>query len=188
MKENYLKINAGKTKSIVIGSPYQVRNWQDNTITLINNEDGKELEKLNTVLSLGVNIDSTLSLKNFVNTKCSEAYFKIRNISRLRYCLGAPMRIMLVRNLLLSKLDYCNAILANIPKYLINKLQRILNASVRFIYNIKKHDHISYYLKKAHFLPVQKRIDFKLCTFVLKIIHNLAPTYLNDLVKVHIPF
>ena len=76
MKENYPKINDGKTKFIVIGSPYQVRNCQDNTINLINNEDGKELEKLNTVLSLGVNIDSTLSLKNFANTKCSEAYFK----------------------------------------------------------------------------------------------------------------
>ena len=53
------------------------------------------------------------------------------------------MRIMLVRNLILSKLDYCNAIRANIPKYLINILQRVLNASVRFIYNIKKHDHRS---------------------------------------------
>ena len=60
-----------------------------------------------------------------------------------------------------------------------------MNASVRVIYDIKKHDHISYYHKKAHFLPVQKRIDFKLCIFVLKI--NLATTYLNDLVKLHIP-
>ena len=63
----------------------------------------------------------------------------------------------------------------------------MLNASVRFIYNIKKHNHIPYYLKKAHFLPVQKCIDFKLCTFVFKIIHNLAPTYLNNLAKLHIP-
>ena len=70
---------------------------------------------------------------------------------------------MLVQNLILSKVDYCNATLANISKYLINKLQRVMNAGVRFIYNIKKHDHISYYLKKAHFL----RIDFKLCTQVV---------------------
>ena len=97
------------------------------------------------------------------------------------------MRIMLVRNLILSKLEYCNAILPNIPKYLINKLQRVLNVSVRFIYDIKKHDHISYYLKKAKFLPVQKHVDFKLCTLVFKIKHKLAPTYLNDLVKLHIP-
>jgi hypothetical protein len=187
MNQNFLKINAGKTKFIIIGSPYQVRNHQGNAITLINDEDGKELEKLHTVLSLGVTIDSTLSMKNFVNTKCSEAYFKLKNISRLRYYLDTSMRIMLVRNLILSKLDYCNAILANIPKYMINKLQRVLNASVRFIYDIKKHEHISYYVKKAHFLPVRKRVDFKLCTLVFKIIHKLAPTYLNNLVKLHIP-
>ena len=62
-----------------------------------------------------------------------------------------------------------------------------MNASVRFIYDTKKHDHISYYLKKAHFLPVKKRIEFKLCTLVFKITHNLASTYLKDLVKLHIP-
>ena len=52
MKQNYLKINAGKTKIIVNGSPYQ-----GNAITLINDDAAKELEKLNTLLYLGVTIE-----------------------------------------------------------------------------------------------------------------------------------
>ena len=60
MKENYLKINAGKTKFIVIGSLYQVRDCQDNTITLINNEDGKELEQRVVVLFLFLVSDATV--------------------------------------------------------------------------------------------------------------------------------
>ena len=116
MTGNFLKINPGKTKFLVIGSPYNIRNNQGKTLNLINQDDGKTLEKLNTVLTLGVNIDSTLSMTSFVNAKCSEGYCKLRNIRRLLYGLDTSMRIMLVRNLILSKLDYCNATLANAPK------------------------------------------------------------------------
>ena len=82
MKENYLKNKCWKDKiycnRFTVSSEELRRQYYHFNKK---NEDGKELEKLNTVLSLGVNIDSTLSLKNFVNTKCSEAYFKLRNIS-----------------------------------------------------------------------------------------------------------
>ena len=138
-----------------------MRNNPDCTIKLFNEGNGKELEKLSTVLTLGVNIDSTISMKTFVNAKCSEAYYKLRNIGRLRPYIDTPVRIMLVRNLILSKLDYCNAILANVPDYLVKKLQKVLNASVRFIYDVKKYDHITAFLKKAHFLPVKQRIQYK---------------------------
>ena len=187
MTTNYLKINPGKTKFIVIGSPYTMRNNPDCTIKLFNESDRKELEKLSTVLTLGVNIDSTISMKAFVNAKCSEAYYKLRNIGRLRSYIDTPVRIMLVRNLILSKLDYCNAILANVPDYLVKKLQKVLNASVRFIYDVRKHEHISAFLQKAHFLPVKQRIQYKLCILVFKIVNGVAPAYLSDMVSLFTP-
>ena len=61
-----------------------MRNNQICPIKLFDESNGKELEKLDTVLTLGVTIDSTISMETFVNSKCSEAYFKLRNISRLR--------------------------------------------------------------------------------------------------------
>ena len=182
MATNFLKINPGKTKFIVIGSPYNVRNRHGDDLRLFN-EDDKELDKLNTVLSLGVHIDSTMSMKSFVNAKCSEAYYTLRNIGRLKYCLDTSTRIMLVRSLILSKLDYCNAILANIPDYLINRLQRVQNASIRFIYDIKKRDHVSSFLKEAHFLPIKQRIKYKLCLTVHKILNGHSPEYLEDTIK-----
>ena len=134
MGTNFLKINPGKTKFIVIGSSYNIKNDFGGELIVLNDADGKEIEKLNAVVLLGVTIDSTISMKTFINTKCSEAYYKLRNIGRLRSCLDTAMRLMLVQNLILSKLDYCNALLANTPNYLINKLQKVMNGSVRFIY------------------------------------------------------
>ena len=178
MGTNVSKINPGKTKFIVIGSSYNIKNDFGDELIVLNDADGKEIEKLNAVVLLGVTIDSTISMKTFINTKCSEAYYKLRNIGRLRSCLDTAMRLMLVQNLILSKLDYCNALLANTPNYLINKLQKVMNAGVRFIYNVRKHEHISLFLQKAHFLPVKQRIKHKLCMTVFKILYKLAPKYL----------
>ena len=43
---------------------------------------------------------------------------------------------MLVKSLILSKLDYCNALYAGLPKTLIKKLQGVLRNCIRFIYNL----------------------------------------------------
>ena len=52
-----------------------MRNNRICPIKLFGESNGKELEKLDTVLTLGVSIDRTISMKTFVNSKCSEAYF-----------------------------------------------------------------------------------------------------------------
>jgi hypothetical protein len=187
MSLNFLKINPGKTKFLIIGSKHNIRNDFGNGLVLLNESNGKEIEKLNKVLLLGVNVDSTISMEAFVNSKCSEVYYKLRNIGRIRSCLDIPMRIMLVRNLILSKLDYCNSILANIPEYMVHKLQKVLNASVRFIYDVPKYAHISSYVQKAHFLPIKQRIQYKLSLVIFKILHGIAPKYLNGMISLYKP-
>ena len=164
-----------------------MRNNRIYPIKLFGESNWKELEKLNTVLTLGVTIDSTISMKTFVNSKCSEAYFQLRNIGRLRPYLDTSLRTTLVRNLILSKLDYCNAILAIVPGYVIKKMQEVLNASVRFIFNVRKHEHITPYFRMAHFLPVKQRIHYKLCTLAFKIVNGHAPEYLADTVSMFVP-
>ena len=79
-------------------------------------------------------------------------------------------------------MDYCNSILANIPQKSIQRLQKLINASVRFIYNLRKREHVSFYAKQTHILPAAYRIKYKLTTLVHKIINGKAPPYLSDLI------
>ena len=66
----------------------------------------------------------------------------------------------------LSRLDYCNAILAGLPKTTIAPLQRAQNAAARLVAQIWPRDHVSNVLRDLHWLPVQQRI---LCvTFVTR--------------------
>ena len=86
----------------------------------------------------------------------------------------------MVKSYVVSKLDFCNALYANVSKTLLTKLQRVLNASVRFIFNIPTSEDVNFYSKELHLLPVKYRIIYKLCVIVFKILNGLAPKYLQD--------
>ena len=74
-----------------------------------------------------------------------------------------------------------------LPKYLVQRLQRIQNTSARILTLTKKYDHVSQILRKLHWLPVNKRIAFKILTLVFRCKRNLAPGYLRDLLIDYIP-
>ena len=86
-----------------------------------------------------------------------------------------------------SKLDFCNSLLYGRPKYDINKLQSVQNAAARVIACLRKFDHISDALKELHWLPVEQRIIFKSNLICFKILNNLVPGYLVDLLHAYEP-
>ena len=49
----------------------------------------------------------------------------------------------LVTSLVLSRLDYGNAILAGIPSYLVTRLQSVINAAARLVFSSWSFDHIT---------------------------------------------
>ena len=73
----------------------------------------------------------------------------------MRYYLGTETKRMLVNANILSRLDYCNILLSGSCASLLDRLQRIINASVRFIFNLTSHQSVTEYTKQCHFLPVQ---------------------------------
>ena len=95
--------------------------------------------------------------------------------------MDRPLRNMLVH----SKLDYCNSLLANCPKYLIYKLQKVQNAAIRFICNARKRAPTSGLLKEAHFLPVEYRIKYKLCMLAHKSVCAKSPDYISSELRLH---
>jgi hypothetical protein len=78
-----------------------------------------------------------------------------------------------------SKVDYCNALLAGQPDYVVCRLQSVLHAAARLIFSLRKFNHITKILRdRLHWLQVQERVDFKLCLLEYKARHGLAPDYI----------
>jgi len=59
---------------------------------------------------------------------------------------------MLVVALVLSRLDYGNAVLVGLPGYLYSRLQSVLNAAARSIAGLRRSDHITDTLASFHWL------------------------------------
>ena len=93
----------------------------------------------------------------------------------------------MVDALVTSRLDYCTALLYELPETMLKRLQRVQNCAARLICRRKKHDHVTPLLKELHWLPIHVRPTYKLLTIAYSLMHGLAPEYLPELLDRHHP-
>jgi len=77
-----------------------------------------------------------------------------------------------------SRRDYCNSVLYGVDDGLLKKLQAVQNAAARVTTETRKYDHIRPVLRELHWLPVRKRIVYKMAVMVYKCLRGMAPSYL----------
>ena len=88
-----------------------------------------------------------------------------------------------MQSFVISRIDYCNAILYGLPAIRVNRLQRVQNAAARLLTNTPRYSHITPVMINLHWLPVKFRITFKVNLLTFKALHGLAPAYLSDIVS-----
>ena len=71
-----------------------------------------------------------------------------------------------------------------LPQCQILKLQRVQNAAARIALDLSKFCYITPALRQLHWLPVIKRIQFKILLLTFKAIHGLSPPYIRELITV----
>ena len=87
----------------------------------------------------------------------------------------------LVASFVLSRLDYCNVILAGLPDVSIRPLQRVLNTAARVVLGQGPRDSATAALKELHWLPVRTRVEYKLCLLTHRALNGTAPRYIREL-------
>jgi hypothetical protein len=131
---------------------------------------------------LGVIFDSRLDLKEHLKSVTKSASFAIYKIGQICKYLDSNTTERLVHAFVSSRLDCCNSLLFGLPKCDIAKLQRIQNSAARLVSRTKYRDHMTPVLEKLHWLPVEYRIEYKILLLTFKALHDLAPTYIKDLI------
>ena len=174
---NHLKVNDDKTK-VIFFSPKKTLN------PAMNIKFGSEIVKPSAcVKNLGVKMDNLMSMEKHINKITKSAYFHIRNISKIRKCLDNDTTKTLVQAFVISRIDYCNSLLINLPQKLLKKVQRAQNSAARLVAKVPKRTHITPVLKDLHWLPVTARITFKVLLQTYKCVNGFAPMYLKELLS-----
>ena len=179
---NLLQVNDDKTETIYF-TPKRTSDFLKNPVlfgsSLVDAEDCIEY--------LGIQFDSLLNLEKHVNKTTSSAYFHLKNISKIRKYLDVDSAKTLIQSAVVSRIDYCNSLLYNVPQRITNKLQRVQNHAARVICKKKRRDHMTPVLKELHWLPVRSRIHFKILLLTFKCLIGMAPEYLCDLITPYTP-
>ena len=178
MDEFYLQLNAGKTQIIVVAPPKTLREVKIQGVLLTNDVC---LRFVSTVKNLGVLMDSQLNFREQIKDVKKRCLLTIRNIRKIRFLLDPTQLKMIVNSLVVSVLDYCNALYLGINEKDLKQLQLVQNAAAKCINHKHKHDHMDEDLKKLHWLDVRKRIVFKAVLLVHKSITGSSPNYLQEL-------
>ena len=122
-----------------------------------------------------------------VKNVCKSTASVLRSIGQIRNYLTKTATQTLVHSFVTSRLDCCNSLLYGLPQRNLNKLQTLQNAAVRMIIRAPRRCHTTQILKQLHWLPVEKRIKFKLLLLTYKALNELTPSYITDLLSPYVP-
>ena len=183
MNLHFLKLNESKTEIIIFNRSYSTECNIFGTFT----NTGKCIRLNNVVKYLGVYLDSSLNFITHINKITSECYMYIRKIKSIRKFLSQNDCEALVHAFISSRIDMCNSLFLGLPKATLLKLQRIQNAAVRVIFNVRKRESVSQSLKSLHWLDIEQIIVYKVLLLTFKCIHDLAPSPLKSLLVIKDP-
>jgi len=183
MSQNRLKLNDDKTEALRLLPPSVSTSSLPSSIAL----DRSSISFSNCIRDLGFFLDENLSMHQHIVKTCQSAYFELRRISSIRPYLTLEATKTLVTSCVLSRLDYCNSLLAGSSKQSLRLLQQVQNSAAKIIFKSKKIQHSKPLLIELHWLPVNQRIQYKISCLCYNVICGTAPSYLSELLQIYAP-
>ena len=167
-------MNSDKTEFILFGTKPQL----DKCITKSLNINNTEIKLADKIKYLGLLLERKLNLKQHITSKCQITMLNIQHIKNIRHLLTQEATETLVLRTVMSHLDYCNGILAGLPDVDISNIDAkmvVLNDTSMKETNSKN------ILAKLHWLPILRRIQYKILTLIHKCLSCKPPEYLMKL-------
>ncbi|MGH0175809.1 UNVERIFIED_CONTAM: hypothetical protein FKN15_070281 [Acipenser sinensis] len=119
MHSHHLKLNLSKSDLLFFPSSSSPSSDLSISVPL----DSTTLSPSSSAKNLGVTLDPCLSYSQHISTLARTCRFFLSNIRRIRPFLTNYATQLLVQALVLSRLDYCNSLLAGLPASATHLLQ-----------------------------------------------------------------
>jgi len=139
------------------------------------------------VRDLGVLLDSDLYMQSHISkvtSAGSACIYHLRRLRQIRNYVTQEVTAQLVTSLVISRLDYCNSVLAGLPASTLAPLQRVQNTAARLVLNRDRRSHIIPALQQLHWLPSSTASSSRLrrwcTTFYIIDIRHISSTWLHS--------
>jgi len=128
-----LELNSDKIDLLWFGPASQLRHLPSHSSTV--HVSQCVIKPVTVVRDLGrmIPFDAELSMRSHVSRVTQTCFGHLHQVRAVRRQLGLDVTARLVTALVLSRLDYCNAVLAGLPASTLAPFQRVLHAVARTV-------------------------------------------------------
>lgn len=173
-----LVLNTLKTQCIIIGTRRTLSGLDGRCCEIELN--GSKIPYSKTVKNLGIIMDETLSWDNQIAAINKRFYYSLHQLRLFKNFLPFQTRKTLFFSLLLPIIDYADVSYIGLTSEQLNKLDRLQNTGIKFIYNLKKYDHVSVFRQNLNLLSIKKRRSWRLLSLGFRVISAQSPAYLYE--------
>ena len=128
---------------------------------------------------LGVVLDRCKAFDRHALAVARSCNYHVQAICHIRHLLTNELAQTSAYSLVLSRIDYCNALLHGAPTGNINIFQQVQNNAAWIVLHAPRQSHTKSLLYQLHWLPVQQQISYKLAMWTFKVHTISMPSYLS---------
>ena len=173
INQNFLKVNADKSKIILSGKEEKELNIQSSIILNI------KYHKI-----LGIIIDNELKFDIHINSLCKKANQKLHALARISNFMSLEKRKVIMKAFILSQFNYCPLIWMFHNRELNNKINNIHERALRITYKDKTTVFKDLLLKDNSVTIHHKNLQV-LATENFKFIHGYLPSVMENIFKLN---
>lgn len=182
MSSNSLRLNTNKTVFLPISKKHKAANFGPLMLC-----DGSSILPVSETKNLGVIFDENLCMTSHISKMRSSAFFHLRRLQVARKFIPQDCLPLLVHAFVTSRVDFCNSLYFGLPENRLSRLNSVITAAAKFLTGARKYDSSAMALKSLHWLPLRKRIIYKLATLGFHISNQTCtfPNYFKTISPVN---
>ena len=177
---NSLKMNAGKTCFILLGTPNSVQKASAFTIRV----NDAEIRPQKHIKVLGVLIDQTLTWEPHISLIVRRTNAIIISLFKIRPHLSPDILKILVQTHVFPHLQYCSSVWGGATQSRLDRLQKVINFAARLVSGLRRYDHITPTLVALGWPSVGEVVARRDAVHVYRALHvAAAPESLRGMVR-----
>lgn len=172
---NTLVLNPSKCKCLVISK----RSTEVSSVPeiLIGNET---VPKVESAKNLGIVFNKTLTFEHHIRSSIGKVYGMLRCLWISRAYTPKDTRMLLAKSYLIPTLLYGCELYVNMDSVSRQKMTKIFNNIIRYVFNLKRFDSTSAYSGQLFNMSLDNLLNYKSLLFLHKIIYSGQPEYLYE--------